>query len=209
MLLIKEAKQLYVNDNNIDVNLKGNVFAIDATTIDLCLSTFYWAAFRSTKSGIKLHTQLDLKTSIPEFILFSNALVHNVNALDYISFEANSFYVTDRGYVDYKRLYKINQCDVFFVTRAKDNMNYRRLYSHPKDTVHGVLYDQTIMLNNYYSALDYPQKMRRIKFMDEDSRKILVFITKNFKLPATDIALLYKYRWGMNFFLMDKAASKN
>ena len=200
MLLIKEAKQLYLNDNNIDVNLKGNVFAIDATTIDLCLSTFYWASFRSTKSGIKLHTQLDLKTAIPEFILFSNASLHDVNALDYISFEANSFYVMDRGYVDYKRLYKINQCDAFFVTRAKDNMNYRRLYSHPKDTVHGVLYDQTIMLNNYYSALDYPQKMRRIKFMDEESGKILIFITNNFKLTATDIALLYKYRWGIELF---------
>ena len=106
----------------------------------------------------------------------------------------------DRGYVDYKRLYKINQCDAFFVTRAKDNMNYRRLYSHPKDTVHGVLYDQTIMLNNYYSALDYPQKMRRIKFMDEESGKILIFITNNFKLTATDIALLYKYRWGIELF---------
>ena len=200
MLLIKEAKQLYLNDNNIDINLKGNVFAIDATTIDLCLSTFYWASFRSTKSGIKLHTQLDLKTAIPEFILFSNASLHDVNALDYISFEANSFYVMDRGYVDYKRLYKINQCDAFFVTRAKDNMNYRRLYSHPKDTVHGVLYDQTIMLNNYYSALDYPQKMRRIKFMDEESGKILIFITNNFKLTATDIALLYKYRWGIELF---------
>ena len=200
MLLIKDAKQLYLNDNNIDINLKGNVFAIDATTIDLCLSTFYWASFRSTKSGIKLHTQLDLKTAIPEFILFSNASLHDVNALDYISFEANSFYVMDRGYVDYKRLYKINQCDAFFVTRAKDNMNYRRLYSHPKDTVHGVLYDQTIMLNNYYSALDYPQKMRRIKFMDEESGKILIFITNNFKLTATDIALLYKYRWGIELF---------
>src|SRR3954454_6508541 len=133
MLLIKEAKQLYLLDDNLEVSLKGNVFAIDATTIDLCLSAFHWATFRSTKGGIKLHTQIDLKTSIPEFILFSTASVHDVNVLDVIHFEANSFYIMDRGYVDYKRLYKINTSGAFFVTRAKDNMNYRRLYSHLKD----------------------------------------------------------------------------
>ena len=124
---------MYLGDNDLEVALKENVFAIDATTIDLCLSTFYWATFRSTKGGIKLHTQIDLKTSIPEFIYFSNASVHDVNALDFISFEANSFYVMDRGYVDYKRLYKIHLCEAFFITRAKDNMNYRRLYSREKD----------------------------------------------------------------------------
>ena len=127
MLLIKQAKQLYLGNNDLEVQFKNNVFAIDATTIDLCLSAFYWATFRSTKGGIKLHTQLDLKTSIPEFILFSTASVHDVNVLYVISFEANSFYIMDRGYVDYKRLYKIHQCDAFFVTRTKDNMNYRRL----------------------------------------------------------------------------------
>jgi hypothetical protein len=200
MFLIKAAKQIYIDDNNLDDHFKENVFAIDATTIDLCLSTFYWASFRSTKAGIKLHTQLDLKTAIPEFILFTNAAVHDVNALDFVSFEANSFYVMDRGYVDYKRLYKIDRCDAFFVTRAKDNMNYRRLYSHPKDIEHGILYDQTIMLNNYYSSLDYPQKMRRIKFIDEDTEKILIFLTNNFKVPAIDIAILYKYRWGIELF---------
>lgn len=200
MLLIKEAKQLYINDDKLDVQLKGNVFAIDATTIDMCLSTFYWATFRSTKSGIKLHTQLDLKTAIPEFILFSNASVHDVNALDFISFEANSFYIMDRGYVDYKRLYKINQCEAFFVTRAKDTMNYRRLYSHPKDTKKGVLYDQTIMLNNYYASKDYPERMRRIKFKDELTGNVLIFLTNNFHLKATDIALLYKYRWDIELF---------
>jgi len=200
MHLIKEAKQIYADDDNLERQFKENVFAIDATTIDMCLSTFYWASFRSTKAGIKLHTQLDLKTAIPEFILFTNASVHDVNALDFISFEANSFYVMDRGYVDFKRLYKISQCDAFFVTRAKDNMNYRRLYSHPKDVELGVLYDQTIMLNNYYSSLDYPQKMRRIKFLDKDSKKTLIFLTNNFKAPATDIALLYKHRWGIELF---------
>ena len=200
MLLIKEAKQLYLGDDALEVQLKSNVFAIDATTIDLCLSTFYWAAFRSTKGGIKLHTQLDLKTSIPEFILFSNAAIHEVNALDTIHFEANSFYIMDRGYVDYQRLYRIEQCEAFFVIRAKDNMNYRRLYSHLKDKSKGVLYDQTIMLNNYYAAKDYPKKMRRIKFRDEQSGKVLIFLTNNFHLKATEIAQLYKHRWKIEMF---------
>jgi len=200
LLLIKEAKQLYLLDDDLEVSLKGNVFAIDATTIDLCLSAFCWATFRSTKGGIKLHTQLDLKTAIPEFILFSPASVHDVNVLDVIRFEANSFYIMDRGYVDYKRLYKVHGCGAFFVTRAKDNMNYRRLYSHPKDTAGGVLYDQSIMLNNHYASKDYPEKMRRIKFKDEQTGKVLIFLTNNFHLNATEIAQLYKHRWKIELF---------
>lgn len=200
MLLIKEAKQLYIDDDDLEVSLKSNVFAIDATTIDLCLTAFYWAAFRSTKGGIKLHTQLDLKTSIPEFILFSNASVHDVNVLDVITFEANSFYIMDRGYVDYRRLYKIHMCDAFFVTRAKDNMNYRRIYSHPKDKTQGILFDQTILLNNYYASKDYPEKIRIIKFRDEQTGKELIFLTNNFQLKATEIAQLYKHRWKIELF---------
>jgi Transposase DDE domain/Domain of unknown function (DUF4372) len=200
MSLIKEAKQLYILDNDLEVSLKGNVFAIDATIIDLCLSAFYWAVFRTTKGGIKLHTQIDLKTSIPEFILFSTASVHDVNVLDVINFEANSFYIMDRGYVDYKRLYKIHTYGAFFVTRAKDNMNYRRLYSHPKDIANGIIYDQTIMLNNHYASKDYPEKMRRIKFRDEQTGKLLIFLTDNFHLKATDIAQLYKHRWKIELF---------
>lgn len=200
MLLIQEAKQLYVLDDDLEISLKGNVFAIDATTIDLCLSAFCWATFRSTKGGIKLHTQLDLKTAIPEFILFSTASVHDVNVLDVIHFETNSFYIMDRGYIDYKRLYMIHVCGAFFVTRTKDNMNYRRLYSHPKDTAHGILYDQSILLNNYYAAKDYPEKMRRIKFRDEQTGKVLIFLTNNFQLSATEIAQLYKHRWKIELF---------
>lgn len=200
MLLIKEAKQLYLGDDDLEVSLKGNVFAIDATTIDLCLSTFYWATFRSTKGGIKLHTQIDLKTSIPEFILFSNASVHDVNVLDMISFEANSFYVMDRGYVDYKRLYKVHLCGAFFVTRAKDNMNYRRLYSRQKNKSSGVIYDQIIMQNNFYASRDYPEKMRRIKFKDAETGKVLVFLTNNFNLTANEVAQLYKHRWKIELF---------
>jgi len=199
-LLIKEAKRLYIDDNKLEIELKENVFAIDATTIDLCLSTFFWATFRTTKAGIKLHTQIDLKTAIPEFILFSNASVHDVNALDFISFEANSFYIMDKGYVDYKRLYRIHLCNAFFVTRAKDNMNYRRLYSHPKDIKKGVIYDQTIMLNNHYASKDYPEKLRIIKFKDDLSGLTLIFLTNNFYLKATDIALLYKARWDIEMF---------
>lgn len=200
MLLIKEAKQLYLTDDDLEVSLKGNVFAVDATTIDLCLSTFYWATFRSTKGGIKLHTQIDLKTSIPEFILFSTASVHDVNVLDVIPFETNSFYVMDRGYVDYKRLYKIHLCGAFFVTRAKDNMNYRRLYSRPKDKGTGVIYDQIIMVNNYYASKDYPERMRRIKFKDAETGKVLVFLTNNFNLTANEVAQLYKHRWKIELF---------
>jgi IS4 transposase len=150
--------------------------------------------------GIKLHTQLDLKTDIPEFILFSTASVHDVNVLDVIHFEANSFYIMDRGYVDYKRLYKIHSSKAFFVTRAKDNMNYRRLYSHQKDIAAGVLYDQSIKLNNYYAAKDYTEKMRRIKFKDGQSGKVLIFLTNNFHLKATEIAQLYKHRWKIELF---------
>lgn len=200
MLLIKQAKQLYLGDNNLEVQLKNNVFAIDATTIDLCLSTFHWATFCSTKAGIKLHTQLDLKTSIPEFILFSNAAVHEVNVMDYISFEANSFYVMDRGYVVYKRLYRVHQCEAFFVTRAKDKMYYRRLYSSPVDSSKGVLCDQIIMLNGYYASKDYPEKMRRIKFYDEETGKVLIFLTNNIHLTALEIAKLYKHRWIIELF---------
>lgn len=200
MLLIKEAKQLYALDNQLEVQLTGNVFAIDATTIDLCLSAFHWATFRTTKAGIKLHTQLDLKTAIPEFILVSTASVHDVNMLDIFYFEANSFYIMDKGYVDYERLYKIDTCDAFFVTRAKDNMSCRRLYSHPKDIAAGILYDQTILLNNHSAAKAYPKKMRRIKFTDKHTGKVLILLTNNFHLNAAEIAQLYKHRWKIELF---------
>jgi hypothetical protein len=199
MLLIKEAKSLYIKDNDLEVSLKNNVFAIDATTIDLCLSSFYWATFRSTKGGIKLHTQLDLKTSIPEFILFTNASVHDVNVLDIIHFEKNSFYIMDRGYLDYKRIYKIHLSGAFFVTRIKDNMNYRRLYSNKKDKSQGIIYDQIIVLNNFYAVKDYPEKLRIIKYKD-GTEKTLIFLTNNFQLPASDIAKLYKHRWKIELF---------
>lgn len=200
LLLIKQAKGLYLGDSELEVELKNNVFAIDATTIDLCLTTFHWARFRSTKSGIKLHTQLDLKTAIPEFIWFSTAAVHDVNVLDVVSFEAGSFYVLDKGYLDFGRLHRIQRCGAFFITRARDNMSFRRLYSHAADKAAGVGCDQTIRLNNYYSAREYPEKLRRIKFRDEDTGKVLVFLTNNFHLKATEVAQLYKHRWKIELF---------
>jgi IS4 transposase len=148
----------------------------------------------------KSTAQIDLKTSIPEFILFSTASVHDVNVLDVIHFEANSFYIMDRGYVDYRRLYKIHTCGAFFITRSKNNMNYRHLYSHQKELTNGVIYDQTIMLNNHYASKDYPEKMRRIKFKDEQTGKLLIFLTDNFHLKATEIAQLYKHRWKIELF---------
>ena len=200
LLLIKEAKQLYAFDDDLEVSLKGNVFAIDSTTIDLCLSAFYWATFRSTKGGIKLHTQIDLKTSIPEFILFSTASVHDVNVLDVIHFEANSFYILDRGYLDYKRLYKIHTSDAFFVTRMRGRMDCRRLYSREKDSASGIVYDQIIMLNNFYPSKYYPEKLRRIKFLDKETGKEFIFVTNNLDLAASDIAQLYKHRWKIELF---------
>ncbi len=200
MLLIQEAKQLYLGDSNLEIDLKSNVFAIDATTIDLCLSAFYWATFRSTKGGIRLHTQLDLKTSIPVFIAITTASVHEVNALDYITFEANSFYIMDRGYIDYKRLYNIHQSKAFFVTRAKDNMNFRRLYSLLVNKKEGVMCDQSIVVNGFYAKDYYPEKMRRIKFFDTDTNNELIFLTNNFQLKAIEIAQLYKHRWKIELF---------
>jgi len=200
MMLIEEAKKLYVKEDSLEVELKNNVFAIDSTTIDLCLSAFWWATFRTTKAGIKLHTQLDLKTAIPHFILFSAASVNDINFLDHLHFEAGSFYILDKGYIDFERLYHIHDRKAFFVTRAKENMNFRRVYSHPKDTAKGIIYDQSILLNNYYPSENYPEKLRLIKYRDADTGKVLFFLTNNFEVKAADIAQLYKHRWKIELF---------
>jgi hypothetical protein len=200
MLLIKEAKQLYLDDNALEIDLKQNVFAIDSTTIDLCLSTFFWATFRTAKGGIKLHTQLNVKTAIPEFILFSAADLHDVNVLDYIRFEANSFYVLDKAYIDYKRLYKIDCCDAFFVTRAKSNMKFSRLKSASKDKGKGIVYDQSILFKSIKGAKHYPEKLRLIKYRDIETSVELFFLTNNFELEAFEITLLYKSRWKIEVF---------
>lgn len=200
MILIEEAKSLYLNDSDLEVDLKNNVFAIDATVIDVCLSAFSWAKFRTTKGGVKVHVQLDLKTAIPEFIQITPAAVHEVNILDNMIFQHDSFYVLDRGYTAFDRLYQIHKADAFFIIRAKDNLNFSRISSTRADNKAGVICDQTIRLNGYYALKDFPARMRRIKFYDAENDRVLVFLSNNFELKATEIAQLYKHRWKIELF---------
>lgn len=200
MILIEEAKSLYLNESDLEVDLKNNVFAIDATVIDVCLSAFSWAKFRTTKGGVKVHVQLDLKTAIPEFIQITPAAVHEVNILDNIVFQPDSFYVLDRGYTAFDRLYQIHRAKAFFIIRAKDNLNFARVSSTPSENGSGVICDQTIRLNGYYALKDFPVRMRRIKFYDAENDRLLVFLSNNFELKATEIAQLYKHRWKIELF---------
>ena len=199
-LLIRRARKLYINEP-LGVALDNTVYALDASTIDLCLSLFDWAPFRSTKAAIKLHTLLDLRGCIPTFIHISDGKLHDVNVLDMLAFEAGAFYVMDRGYVDFERLYKLHQAGAFFVTRAKSTMDARRVYSAQVDReATGVICDQRVMLNGYYSARHYPEHLRRIRFKDPKSGKTLVFLTNNTALPALTICALYKSRWQVELF---------
>lgn len=197
--LIATARILYSKDAFIE-ELDETVYALDSTTIDLCLSVFPWAAFRKNKGAIKLHTLLDLNGNIPTFIHISDGKLHDVNALDLISLEPGAFYVMDRGYVDFKRLYTFTEIAAFFVTRAKINIKFRRLYSHPVDRDTGLICDQTILLTGTASRKGYPDKLRRVKFHDQATDKTLVFLTNNFKLPALTIAQLYRSRWQVELF---------
>ncbi len=197
--LIQIARKLYV-DEDIGAELDNTVYALDATTIDLCLSVFPWAHFRSTKAAVKLHTLLDLRGSIPTFIHISDGKMHDVNVLDLLIPEPSAFYVMDRGYVDFQRLYNLHLGSAFFVTRAKSNLQCRRLYSHPVDKSLGLRCDQTIRLTRFYAAKDYPEKLRRIKYHDQKTDKTFVFLTNNFSLPAMTIADLYRCRWQVELF---------
>jgi len=198
-VLIRRARKLYAGDS-LDVGLDNTVYALDSSTVDLCLSLFEWAPFRSTKAAIKLHTLLDLRGAIPAFIHISDGKLHDVNVLDMLAFEAGAFYVMDRGYVDFQRLYALHQAGAFFVTRAKSPMAARRVYSAPTERDTGVICDQRVMLNGYYSARKYPEHLRRIRFKDPASGKTLVFLTNNTTLPALTIAALYKSRWQVELF---------
>ena len=198
-VLIRRARKLYANDA-LGVELDNTVYALDSSTIDLCLSLFEWAPFRSTKAAIKLHTLLDLRGAIPAFIHISDGKLHDVNVLDMLALEAGAFYVMDRGYLDFSRLYTLHQAGAFFVTRAKSPMDARRVYSATTDRATGVLCDQRVMLNGYYSAKNYPEHLRRIRFKDPESGKTLVFLTNNTALPALTIAALYKSRWQVELF---------
>ena len=200
-VLIRRATKLYAHEPlGLDVNIAGKVYALDSSTIDLCLSLFDWAPFRSTKAAIKLHTLLDLRGSIPSFIHISDGKLHDVNVLDILPIEAGAFYIMDRGYLDFARLYAMHQRGAFFVTRAKSNFNARRVYSGAVDKTTGVVCDQSVALNGHYAARDYPEHLRRVRFKDPMSGKTLVFLTNNTTLPAHVIAQLYKNRWAVELF---------
>ena len=197
--LIAQARKLYVGEA-LDFELENTAYALDSTTIDLCLSVFPWAPFRTSKAAIKMHTLLDLRGNIPSFIHISDGKLHDVNVLDVLAPEAGAIYVMDRGYLDFKRLHAFHLASAFFVTRAKSNMDARRIYSAPSDRSIGVMCDQTIALNGHYSRQDYPTHLRRIRFKDPDTGKALIFLTNNFALPATTICALYKARWQVELF---------
>jgi hypothetical protein len=197
--LIGIARQLYANDP-LALNLDETVYALDSTTIDLCLSVFPWAPFRSTKAAVKLHTLLDLRGSIPSFIFISDGKMHDVNILDQLVPEAGAFYVMDRGYLDFERLAHLDDAGSFFVTRAKSNLKARRRYSRPVDRSTGLICDQTVLLTGFYSRQGFDRPLRRIKFIDPQTGKQLVFLTNNFALDALTIAKLYKCRWQVELF---------
>lgn len=200
LLLIDQAKKLYTNDDQLDVDIKNNVFGIDSTLIDLCLSVFSWAKFRKTKAAVKIHAMLDLKTSIPDFIHITDASVHDINILDLIEFQPESFYVMDRAYLDFRRFHKINSIGAYFVTRARKDFTFNRIYSAQTDKSQGILCDQTIRLTNFYVSKAYPDKFRRIKYYDVEKDQSFVFLTNNFGLKASEIATLYKHRWFIELF---------
>jgi len=199
VLLIARARNLYAG-SDIGLDLDNTVYALDSTMIDLCLSLFPWAGFRTAKAAVKMHTLLDLRGSIPAFIHVSTGKMGDALALDLIAPEAGAIYVMDRAYLDFARLYELTQAGAFFVTRAKRNMNCHRVYSHPADKPAGIIADQTIALNGFYAKKDYPSHLRRVRFSDPETGKKLVFLTNSFAPPATAIAALYKKRWQVELF---------
>jgi len=197
--LIRRARRLYANEP-LATELDATVYALDSTTIDLCLSVFPWARFRRTKAAIKLHTLLDLRGPIPTFVYISDGKLHDVNALDEIPIEPGSFYVMDRGYLDFARLYVLHQQGGFFVIRAKNPLRYNRLHSLPVNVTTGVRSDQIITLTVFYSRQGYPERLRRVRFFDAETDRFFVYLTNNFALSALTIALLYKSRWQVELF---------
>ena len=198
-VLIRTARELYSGED-FGLELNQTIYALDATIIDLCLSVFPWAKFRKGKGAVKLHTLLDLRGSIPVIISITHGKIHDVNILDELFIEAGAIYIMDRAYVDFARLYRIHQSLAFFVTRAKSNFVFKRLYSQPVDKSTGVQADQIIIVTGFYTLKDYPMKLRRIRYLDTETKKRLVFLTNNFTLPALVIAQLYKCRWQVELF---------
>jgi hypothetical protein len=198
-ILIHEARHLYAEDD-FGLELNDTVYALDSSTIDLCLSLFPWARFRKTKAAVKLHTLLDLRGDIPTFIWITDGKVHDVNVLDHLVPEPGSIYVMDRAYLDFQRLYQMHQDLAIFVTRSKTNTGLRRLYSHKVDKTTGVRYDQTVVPTGFYTKKDYPDKLRRIKYFDAEKGRAFIFLTNQFTLPALTIAELYRCRWRVEIF---------
>ena len=198
-ILIHEARHLYAEDD-FGLELNDTVYALDSSTIDLCLSLFPWARFRKTKAAVKLHTLLDLRGDIPTFIWITDGKVHDVNVLDYLVPEPGAIYVMDRAYLDFQRLYQMHQDLAIFVTRSKTNTGLRRLYSHKVDKTTGVRYDQTVVPTGFYTKKDYPDKLRRIKYFDAEKGRAFIFLTNQFTLPALTIAELYRCRWRVEIF---------
>jgi hypothetical protein len=198
-VLIYEARRLYVDDD-FGLELEETVYALDSSTIDLCLSVFPWARFRRTKAAVKLHTLLDLRGDIPTFIWITDGKVHDVNVLDHLIPEPGAIYIMDRAYLDFERLYQLHQGSAVFVIRSKTNTGLRRLYSHKVDRSTGLICDQTVVPKNFYSKKDYPEKLRRIKYFDSEKGRSFVFLTNQFMLPALTIAELYRHRWRVETF---------
>ncbi len=198
--LIGIARELYADDNLLDLEGLDTVYALDSSTVDLCLSVFPWAPFRSTKAAIKLHTLLDLRGNIPSFVFISDGKMHDVKILDHLVPEPGAFYIMDRGYVDFERLARLDDAGSFFVTRAKSNIKAKRRYSRPVDRSAGLICDQTIVLTGFYTRQGFDRPLRRVKFNDPETGKTLVFLTNNFALPTMTIAKLYKYRWQVELF---------
>jgi len=197
--LIMQARKLYAGED-LGLDLSNTVYALDSTTIDLCLSVFPWAPFRSTKAAVKMHTLLDLRGNIPSFIHISDGKLHDVNALDLMIPEPGAIYVMDRAYLDFDRLFLLHQAGAFFVTRAKSNTDFRRVYSAPSDREQGIICDQTVALSGFYSQKKYPLHLRRIRFKDIETGKTLIFLTNFFGPPAATICALYKARWQVELF---------
>ena len=200
MKLIERAKVLYAGSNQLEIDLKGGIYALDSSIVDLCVTVFWWATFRSTKAAIKVHTVLDLKTAIPEYIYITEASVHDVNILDKVDLPGGSYLVMDRAYVDFSRLHELAKDRINFIVRAKSNLNYRVLDSGIPETDAGILSDQAIQLTGYASSKKYGGALRLVEFYDHETDRIFLFITNNFKISATTIASLYKARWGIELF---------
>lgn len=198
-VLLQKARLLYLHDE-FGLEISNTVYALDSTTIDLCLSVFWWAPFRKAKAAVKLHTLLDLRGNLPTFIAITDGKTHDVKILDELVFEPLAIYLMDKGYLDFTRLYRINQASAFFVTRAKINLAGHRIYSKEVDKRSGLRCDQTIELTTYYSRQAYPARLRRVKYFDKEQRKTYVFLTNNFEIEALEVALLYKNRWQIELF---------